>query len=71
MRAVASGDSRGAFMMGIIFLGGCGTIKQDYEKAAEWFTRAANIGCTDGLVLLARMYIEGAKYVEKDKSKAL
>ena len=44
-------------------------IKQDYQKAFEWFTKSAEQGCIEAMYNIAEMY-ENGYGVEKDLNKS-
>jgi len=44
--------------------------ERDYDKAVEWFRKAATAGDKDGMYYLGRAYEEG-KGVEKDTDRAI
>ena len=51
-----SADSQ--YNLGLLYYKGKG-VPQDYVKAAEWFTRAANQGIVNAQVFIAEMYYNG------------
>ncbi len=63
-----SGDPAAQTLVGVLHETGQG-IKQDYSKAADWYSLAAAQGNSDAAVRLAQFFLLG-QGVEQDKSKA-
>ena len=55
--------------LGLKYLNGEG-VKQDYKKAFEWFSKAAEQGNTEAQLHLGQMYYNG-EGVNQDDKKAL
>ncbi|MCI7046793.1 tetratricopeptide repeat protein [Helicobacter sp.] len=62
------GDAEAQFLLGLMYDQGQG-VKQDYEKAAEWFSKAANQGYAKAQYNLGAMY-ENGQAVRQDYKKA-
>ena len=56
--AAASGDSRGALFVGVLYDAGLG-VRQDYGQALAWYRRAADAGNVTGMFNVGVMYDAG------------
>lgn len=75
VHAIESGDAEGAIYMlkalardgitqamaeiGVIYETGLGPIKEDMDKAIEWYTKAADAGDVEGMLAIARLHLTG------------
>ncbi|MBR0315581.1 MAG: SEL1-like repeat protein [Synergistaceae bacterium] len=64
-----AGDHGQMVILGLMYYNAFG-VKQDYKKAFEWWSRAAELKNTNAYMNLGSMYFEG-KYVSQDSQKGL
>jgi len=68
-KAAELGDPKFAVNIGSLFKDGC-AVRQDWARAAALFTKACDVGSTDGCYELGVMYLYGLGGAAKDEARA-
>lgn len=63
------GDVDSMYSLGVLYENGDDELEQDYDKAIEWYKKAARKKDTDSMCAIAKLYEEG-KGVEKNLKEA-
>jgi len=63
------GDVDSMYLLGVLYENGDDEIEQNYDKALEWYKKAAEIKDTDSMCAIAKLYEEG-KGVKKNLKEA-
>lgn len=63
------GDVDSMYLLGVLYENGDDEIEQDYDKALEWYKKAAEKKDTDSMCAIAKLYEEG-KGVKKNLKEA-
>jgi len=67
--SAAQGDAVAQYNLGIMYMNGHG-VSQDYARAVEWFTKAADLGNAIAQYTLGMIYVKGYGVTKNDRLAA-